>query len=104
MKTYHGTNEGVGGQSITVTDGDKTYPLPHILRHSPDGFQWGYGGSGPADTALSILTDCIGEEEANKFHQGFKFDFIAPAEKELKIKEEDIRAWLKEAKERMDIA
>jgi len=31
--------------------------LKHIVRHSPDGFQWGYGGSGPSDLALSIMTD-----------------------------------------------
>lgn len=29
--------------------------LPHLEYHSPTGFAWGYGGSGPADLALSIL-------------------------------------------------
>jgi hypothetical protein len=28
--------------------------LPHLMHHSPDGFEWGYGGSGPADLARSI--------------------------------------------------
>ncbi len=37
--------------SVTV-DGE---PLPHIAYHSPGGFEWGYGGSGPADLSLSLL-------------------------------------------------
>ncbi|MBT9252140.1 MAG: hypothetical protein KM296_00220 [Brockia lithotrophica] len=34
-------------------------PLHHVERHSPTGFEWGYGGSGPADLALSILHDYL---------------------------------------------
>src|SRR5204863_5783137 len=26
-----------------------------VINHSPDGFAWGYGGSGPAQLALAIL-------------------------------------------------
>jgi len=26
----------------------------HIVHHSPTGFEWGYGGSGPADLALNL--------------------------------------------------
>ena len=32
----------------------------HIVRHSPTGMTWGYGGSGPADLALSLLTAVVG--------------------------------------------
>lgn len=28
-----------------------------LRNHSPDGFEWGYGGSGPAQTALALLLD-----------------------------------------------
>ncbi len=29
--------------------------IPHLVtHHSPDGFNWGYAGSGPADLALNI--------------------------------------------------
>ena len=38
------------GGDVTIRE-----PLPHILRHSPTGFEFGYGGSGPADLAFSIL-------------------------------------------------
>ena len=35
--------------------------LRHVVHHSPTGLEWGYGGSGPADTALSILADYFEE-------------------------------------------
>ena len=34
----------------------------HHVRHSPDGFETGYGGSGPADLARSILIDFFGSD------------------------------------------
>src|SRR5262245_55620958 len=30
-----------------------------VFNHSPDGFAWGYGGSGPAQLALAILLDAL---------------------------------------------
>jgi len=94
MKIYVGlgTGEVIGGKKVLV-DGK---PLWHIIVHSPDGFNWGYGGSGPADLALAILADLIGEEEARKHYQAFKWDFIAklPQGKGWTLKEEQIRNWL----------
>ncbi len=46
-----------------VRDGNP-FLLRHVERHSPTGFEWGYAGSGPADLALSILVDYLGNEEA----------------------------------------
>ena len=60
-KTYIGTphRESVSGQSlVTVCDGQKSEPLPlrlDLFNHSPTGFSWGYGGSGPAQLALARL-------------------------------------------------
>ncbi|MBW2561380.1 MAG: hypothetical protein JRE40_11065 [Deltaproteobacteria bacterium] len=91
MKVYHGKRVSkVGGQPAYV-DGR---PLKHVVRHSPDGFQWGYGGSGPSDLALSILTDCLGKELAEKYYQQFKRDFVAKFGDEWEVKEEEIREWL----------
>jgi hypothetical protein len=42
----------------------RSYPLPHIVYHSPTGFECGYPGSGPADLALSILADFYGAGDA----------------------------------------
>jgi len=45
-----------------------------IANHSPDGFAWGYGGSGPSQLALSIMLEIFGLPCQ---YQKFKFDFIA---------------------------
>lgn len=37
-----------------------TETVPHVALHSPTGLEIGYGGSGPADLALSILADAFG--------------------------------------------
>lgn len=56
-------------------------PLPlhlELRNHSPTGFAWGYGGSGPAQLALAILMDATGEQAlALRFYQEFKFYFVA---------------------------
>jgi len=52
--------------------------LVHLVRHSPDGFEWGYGGSGPAELARCILADFLGSESlAEEFYQKYKWDVIA---------------------------
>jgi hypothetical protein len=49
-----------------------------IRNHSPDGFNWGYGGSGPAQLALALLLDYTGSETlARIFYQGFKWTVLA---------------------------
>lgn len=68
-----------------------------ITRHSPDGFEWGYGGSGPTDLALNILAAVIGAEKAQKngLYQLFKWAFIANLPEEGgTIRRSDILAWL----------
>jgi hypothetical protein len=68
-----------------------------ITRHSPDGFEWGYGGSGPADLALNILLMFVDEPVATSLHQEFKWDFITPLPEEGGIiKRETVLKWLEE--------
>ena len=83
-KTYIGTphRESVSGQSlVTVCDGQKSEPLPlrlDLFNHSPTGFSWGYGGSGPAQLALALLADALGDDDrAIRLHQCFKFKVVA---------------------------
>jgi hypothetical protein len=47
--------------SVLVEQAGTRTPLRHVPVHSPTGLEWGYGGSGPADTALAILLDATGE-------------------------------------------
>jgi Family of unknown function (DUF6166) len=78
-KTYIGTphRESGSGQSVvSVCDGQKCQPLPlrlDLFNHSPTGFSWGYGGSGPAQLALALLADAL----AVRLHQEFKFKVVA---------------------------
>ena len=44
----------------------------------PTGFEWGYGGSGPAQLALAILADhFFDEDQALNFYQRFKWAVVA---------------------------
>jgi hypothetical protein len=54
-------------------------PFRHDLRnHSPDGFAWGYGGSGPAQLALALLAYELGDDEkALEWYQAFKWEVVA---------------------------
>lgn len=48
-------------------------PSQKLRNHSPDGFEWGYGGSGPAQLSLAILLDYFEgarEGEPSRFSQG----------------------------------
>jgi hypothetical protein len=76
MKTYEGKRQGY---AVTVTvDGRRLNPRHDLWKHSPDGFEWGYGGSGPAQLALAILADhCQDDERALNFYQRFKWAVVA---------------------------
>lgn len=69
--------------------------LKHIVKHSPTGMNWGYGGSGPADASLSILHDAVGERLANNYYQEFKFKFVSHADDILAITSDQIEKWFK---------
>jgi hypothetical protein len=48
-----------------------------IRNHSPDGFQWGYCGSGPHQLALAILLELKGPEYAQRHYNDFCREIIA---------------------------
>lgn len=53
-------------------------PRLDLRNHSPTGFSWGYGGSGPAQLALAILADYLDDDEqALRLYQDFKWKVIA---------------------------
>ncbi len=64
-----------------------------LANHSPTGFCWGYGGSGPAQTALAILADYFGEDRlALAYYQQFKNRVIAhlPMDSDFELMDEQI--------------
>jgi len=42
---------------VVLVDGKPLAPRNDLFDHSPSGFEWGYGGSGPAQLALALLAD-----------------------------------------------
>jgi len=71
---------------LVVMKGLDPRPSQAVWNHSPDGFEWGYSGSGPAQLALAILLDAglrIGDhftrarEQALRFYQEFKREYVA---------------------------
>jgi hypothetical protein len=68
-------------------------PRSDLRNHSPDGFNWGYGGSGPAQLALALLADALGDDEkARRFYQDFKFKVIGRITgDEFELTQEEIR-------------
>lgn len=66
-----------------------------IYNHSPDGFAWGYGGSGPAQLALALLIELTNPEFAAKHYQDFKSDIIAgfPADAPLRMPKWQVVRW-----------
>lgn len=100
MKSYIGNKTTVGPNDIYVLNNAiKTLlspkPSQHIYNHSPDGFNWGYGGSGPAQAALGILLDCLGKELAIQYYQRFKWDLVATWGDKFCISCGQIKDWLR---------
>lgn len=95
MKVYQGVVRGDWPGAVTVTENGRTWSLAHIVRHSPDGFSWGYGGSGPSDLALAILADVLGVMPAPATYQQFKFDVIATLDQDSNwtLTERFVRDW-----------
>ena len=99
--SYIGTKTTIGGQTVTRHEADgNDVPLDpkrsqKIWNHSPDGFQWGYGGSGPAQLALAILLDVTNDEGRSVgLHQQFKWDIIAQLPDSFVLTVDDINTWL----------
>ena len=66
-----------------------------LRRHSPTGFEWGYGGSGPAQLALAILAHHAGDLVALDHYQAFKRDFICSLPRDTwRIEANSIDYWL----------
>lgn len=70
-----------GGLNIYL-DGKKVEPYKSqaVWNHSPTGFNAGYLGSGPAQTALGILLEVTDQNTAVNLHQDFKRQYLSNPE------------------------
>lgn len=75
MKTYEGIRRFYA--VLVTVDGRPLDPRLDLYNHSPTGFEWGYCGSGPAQLALAILADHLGDDrQALNLYQRFKWAVI----------------------------
>ncbi len=62
----------LNGKQLLPSESQKIY------NHSPDGFNWGYGGSGPSQLSLAICFELTKDKElSSKIYQSFKWDFVS---------------------------
>ena len=73
---------GYPGDRVVLedVDGHLIGPLHHAVLHSPTGFAWGYGGSGPAELARCILLAVLGKEAICPTCDGSGFLVPGPGE------------------------
>ena len=71
-----------------------------VVNHSPTGFCWGYGGSGPAQLALAILLDHFNgdRDRALSLYQDFKSKVIAglPMDSDFVLTDEQVESTISE--------
>ena len=65
-----------------------------VINHSPNGFAWGYGGSGPAQLALAILLNFCDEKTAIRLYQEFKWEVVARLPETFGISSELVKDWI----------
>lgn len=78
-------------------DGTATATVPHVVRHSPTGIDWGprSGAAARADLALSVLTALAGPDVAEERGAMFAAEVVArvPHAGGV-IRACDVRAWI----------
>ena len=101
-RTYIGIRDnGPGSARVFVEHGDDLDPRFDLRNHSPDGFEWGYYGSGPAQLALALLCNVLGGDKsaaflALKLYQDFKAEKIAELkDNRWRMSAGEIRDWIK---------
>ncbi|MFC7323575.1 DUF6166 domain-containing protein [Halorubrum rutilum] len=97
---YQGSRDPTApvGQECTVTvDGEPLDCRYDLLSASPSGFEWGYGGSGPATLAIAILAHAFDDDFATTHYQQFKREVIANLpEDRWTLRTSDLDAWRRE--------
>jgi Family of unknown function (DUF6166) len=93
MKTYTG-GRGLAGAEVTV-DGRKLDPRFDLKRLSPAGFEWTYVGNGPAQLALALLADHLGDDNrALALYEAFMRAVVAELDNAWELTSDEIDAAL----------
>lgn len=93
---FRGLRVPATGEVVVRANGRELPLRLDLWNHSPDGFEWGYGGSGPAQLALAMLCYIgVPDELAVRFHQDFKWDVIAKLDRdEWVVTVDQVKAWV----------
>lgn len=106
MKIYRGNrSEGrdlSGGFIVKVEDTDtetlvvlSAAASQKLVNHSPDGFNWGYGGSGPSQLALGLLLAVTSDDVLSlRYYQKFKWEIVAKLPDTWELSEVSISEWI----------
>jgi hypothetical protein len=106
MKVYHGMRTENGCTVVVEEDGEFTGLTLRLdlKNHSPDGLEWGYSGSGPAQLALALAADVLGDDDkAQELYQQLKFKVIGRLPHEgWVLTEQSLRAALEAIEQQQD--
>ena len=93
MKSYAG-GRSLAGAEVTV-DGKPLAPRYDLKRLSPAGFEWTYEGAGPAQLALALLADHLGDDaKALALYEPFMQTVDADLDNSWELNSADIDAAL----------
>jgi hypothetical protein len=94
VKTYVG-GRSLAGAEVTV-DGAPLAPRFDLKRLSPTGFEWTYEGNGPAQLALALLADHLGDDSrALALYQPFMRAVVAELDNSWELTSAEIDAALR---------
>ena len=87
---------GKNGCTVTIIDEDggkePLDPRRDLRNHSPDDFEWGFSGSGPAQLSLALLAHALCDDElALRNYPDFKFRVVSRLPQDFDLSGEQIR-------------
>ena len=99
---FLGKRDADGTARLYLTSGDSEDVIEispdrsqKVYNHSPTGFNWGYGGSGPSQLALAMLLVATDDEQvALRHYQDFKWAFVAGMSDTWTMPVETVNRWL----------
>lgn len=87
----------VGDECTVTVDGEPLDCRYDLLSASPSGFEWGYGGSGPATLAVAILAHAYDDKFACEHYQQFQREVVSELPEDgWMLTKADLDAWRRE--------
>jgi hypothetical protein len=95
IKLYRGGRSLDG--AVATVDGEPLAPRHDLRRLSATGFEWTYEGAGPAQLALALLADHLGDDaQALALYEQFMRNVVAELDNSWELNSADIDAALAE--------